>query len=177
MATPYETQAVYNLQRYLRGVSRFDADIPAVDEDGVYGEQTRRALEAFQGKYGLPVTGEADPETWAMLFEAYLAGIEAKTRPLPIHVFPRHPPDYSVGRGDENLLVGVIQFLLRDIAVAYGYDPELLPLDGVYGEATEAAVQRFQTIHRLPIDGRVDRVTWNRMAQVREGQTGRWHQA
>lgn len=31
--------------------------------DGVIGSQTRSALEAFQKKYGLPVTGKADVET------------------------------------------------------------------------------------------------------------------
>ena len=36
MPTPYETQAIFNLQRYLRQLSRFDPDIPSVDEDGIY---------------------------------------------------------------------------------------------------------------------------------------------
>ena len=36
MPTPYETQAIYNLQRYLRQLSRFDSDIPSVDEDGIF---------------------------------------------------------------------------------------------------------------------------------------------
>ena len=54
--TPYETQAIYNLQRYLRQLSRFDPDIPAVDEDGIFGEETRTSLEAFQKK-GKPFPG------------------------------------------------------------------------------------------------------------------------
>ncbi len=169
--TPYETQAIFNLQRYLRQLSRFDPDIPAVDEDGVFGDATRASLEAFQAKYGLPVTGVADPETWAMLFDEYLAEVERQTRPSPVHLFPRHPADYSVGPGDEGILVGVIQLLLRDIILLYGRDADLLPLDGIYGPTTEEAVKDFQRVHRLPDDGRVDRITWNRLAAVREGQT------
>ena len=167
MPTPYETQAIYNLQRYLRQLSRFDSDIPSVDEDGIFGEETRASLAAFQQKYGLPVTGTADPDTWARLFNEYLATVEARTRPDPVYLFPRFPADYSVGRGDENLLVGVIQYLLREITTLYGRDSSALPLNGVFDEITEQAVKDFQTVNRLPPDGRVDRVTWNRLAQSR----------
>ena len=163
--TPYETQAIYNLQRYLRQLSRFDPDIPSVDEDGIFGEETRRSLSAFQRKYGLPITGTADPETWALLFNEYLASVEAYTRPAPVYLFPRFPTDYSVGRGDENLLVGMIQYLLREITTLYGRDNAELPLDGLFGEVTEQAVRDFQTVNRLPPDGRVDRSTWNRLAE------------
>jgi peptidoglycan hydrolase-like protein with peptidoglycan-binding domain len=166
MPSPYETQAIFNLQRYLRQLSRFDPDIPSVDEDGIFGEETRRALSAFQRKYGLPITGVADSETWAMLFNEYLASVEAYTRPSPVYLFPRFPADYSVGQGDEGLLVGVIQQLLRDVTLLYGRDETLVPLDGIFGEITEQAVKDFQTVNRLPPDGRVDRVTWNRLANA-----------
>ena len=168
-ATPYETPAIYNLQRYLRQLSRFDPAIPSVDEDGIFGEETRASLAAFQRKYGLPVTGTADGETWAKLFNEYLASVEERTRPLPVYLFPRFPADYSVGAGDENLLVGTIQYLLRDILILYGKDAELLPLNGVFDGLTEQAVKDFQTVQRLPADGRVDRITWNRLAQAAEG--------
>ena len=168
MPTPYETQAISNLQRYLRQLSRFDPDVPSVDEDGIFGEETRRSLTAFQKKYGLPITGVADSETWAMLFNEYLASVEAYTRPDPVYLFPRFPTDYSVGLGDENLLVGVIQQLLRDVTILYGRDESLVPLDGIFGEVTERAVKDFQTVQRLPADGRVDRVTWNRLAGARQ---------
>ena len=169
--TPYETQAIFNLQRYLRQLSRFDADIPSVDEDGIFGEETRASLEAFQRKYGLPITGVADAETWARLFNEYLASVEERTRPDPVFIFPRQPADFLVGRGDENIYVAVIQLLLRDIITLYGEDAERLPIDGIFGEDTERAVRDFQRIHRLPEDGRVDRVTWNRMARAQKPVT------
>lgn len=169
--TPYETQAIYNLQRYLRQLSRFDPDIPSVDEDGIFGDKTRVALASFQGKYGLPVTRAADAETWAKLFQEYLDSIESRTRPDPVYIFPRTPADYSVGRGDRNIYVAVIQLLLRDIITLYGEDAERLPLDGIFGETTEQAVRDFQRIQRLPPDGRVDRITWNRLARAQKPRT------
>jgi peptidoglycan hydrolase-like protein with peptidoglycan-binding domain len=172
--TPYETQAIFNLQRYLRQLSRFDPDIPTVDEDGIFGEETERSLRAFQRKYGLPVTGSADSETWARLFNEYLASVEARTRPDPVFIFPRFPTDFSVGRGDRNIYVAVIQLLLRDIITLYGLDAGLLPIDGEFGELTERAVRDFQRIQRLPQDGRVDRITWNRLARAQAPRTNEY---
>ena len=168
MPTLYETQAIFNLQRYLRQLSRFDPDIPSVNEDGIFGEETRASLSAFQQKYGLPITGTADSETWAMLFNEYLASVEAHTRPDPVYLFPRYPADYSVGLGDENVYVAVIQLLLREAITLYGLDAELLPLNGIFDSLTEQAVRDFQRIQRLPDDGRVDRITWNRLAKAGE---------
>ncbi len=173
-STPYETQAILNLQRYLRQLSRFDPDIPSVDEDGIFGETTRVSLEAFQRKYGLPITGTADANTWARLFNEYLASVEARTRPDPVYVFPRYPADYSVGVGDENLLVAIIQFLLRDIILLYGRSVDSLPINGIFDDTTDRAVRDFQRIHRLPQNGRVDRITWNHLVQTQEPQTNQY---
>lgn len=167
-SSPYETQAILNLQRYLRQLSRFDPDIPMVDEDGIFGEATRMAVEAFQRKYKLPITGTVDAETWNRLFNEYLLDVEQRTRPDPIYIFPRNPADYSVGPGDEGILVELIQLLIRDIITLYGRDVNLLPIDGVYGPRTEEAVKDFQRVNQLPDSGRVDRVTWNRLARIRE---------
>ena len=58
---------VYELQTYLRYISRFVKSIPLVNPDGIYGPKTKEAVIEFQKAFGLPVTGEADFETWTRI--------------------------------------------------------------------------------------------------------------
>ena len=41
-----------------------------VDDDGIFGPITRGAVERFQARYGLPVTGKVDARTWTALFQS-----------------------------------------------------------------------------------------------------------
>ena len=47
---------------------------------------------------------------------------------------------------------------LQDALKALGHDPG--PIDGVFGEGTEAAVKAFQQEKGLTVDGIVGKVTW-----------------
>src|SRR4051794_14927660 len=44
--------------------------IVGVDTDGIYGPITRGAVQRFQSKAGLPVTGAVDAKTWTALFKS-----------------------------------------------------------------------------------------------------------
>ena len=72
---PTETEAVSNLQRYLRQLSYFDDAIPAPPIDGIFGALTRQSLIAFQEQNGLPATGTANETTWNLLYEKYVLSI------------------------------------------------------------------------------------------------------
>lgn len=53
-----------------------------------------------------------------------------------------------------------IQELLRALQIAAG-ETVTVPIDGIYGTATAAAVRAFQAQNGLPITGDVDRATYN----------------
>src|SRR4051794_10683313 len=40
-----------------------------VDDDGIFGPITQGAVQDFQKRYGLPVTGRVDAKTWQALFK------------------------------------------------------------------------------------------------------------
>ena len=66
-----------------------------VDDDGIFGPITRGAVERFQSKYGLKVTGEIDARTWTALFKSNVSfvgegGRTVKTGLQPGHEGPAH---------------------------------------------------------------------------------------
>ena len=66
-----------------------------------------------------------------------------------------------------------LQYMLNRLAQEYDF-LRSLSIDGIFGETTEQAVRDFQRIQRLPEDGRVDRVTWNRLARAQKPRTNEY---
>ena len=66
-----ENDGVKVLQYMLTVLSEFYPAIPATAQDGIFGESTRRSVEAFQREKGLPATGVVDQATWDALYRTY----------------------------------------------------------------------------------------------------------
>ena len=66
-----EEEAIAEVQRYLRAVSYKHEEVPHVGIDGIYGEETARAVLAFQELFDLPATGRTDSETFALLYRGF----------------------------------------------------------------------------------------------------------
>lgn len=64
---------VRQVQEQLTRISKAYPAIPSISPDGVYGAATRRAVEAFQSVFGLPVTGVIDYNTWYEISNIYVA--------------------------------------------------------------------------------------------------------
>ena len=65
-------QKVEQLQEQLNSISNNYPLIPKIRVDGIYGEETQRAVEIFQDIFGLPETGEVDYRTWYKVQEIYV---------------------------------------------------------------------------------------------------------
>jgi Meckel syndrome type 1 protein len=63
-----------------------------VDDDGIFGPITRGAIERFQAKYGLPVTGEVDARTWAALFKSNVSFVGGGGRTVLTAYHPSSAP-------------------------------------------------------------------------------------
>ena len=55
------------IQKLLNRIAESVTSIPSVNEDGIFGEETEKAVKAFQSYYGLDVDGIVGPETWNRL--------------------------------------------------------------------------------------------------------------
>ena len=66
-------------QFILSVLSEFYYSIPFVDVDGIFGENTKNAVEAFQKTFGLPVTGIITDEVWNAMYDAFIGADETIT--------------------------------------------------------------------------------------------------
>ena len=160
-----QTQAIRNLQRYLRTLSYFEKELPEVPIDGVYGTATEEAVRIFQRLEDLPQTGRVDRPTWDRLYTRYREEQSRRDAPARISHFPRLPENYSVELGEQQFLVQVIQHALQELSVLYQWE-EPISLSGIYDEPTARAVRQFQAANALPATGGVDRATWNAIADA-----------
>lgn len=151
--------AVRELQYLLSFVGNFVQTVPVVALDGIFGPETRQALEAFQRTYGLPVTGITDTVTWNRLYNAYRAQYDS----LPENYFAGVTVPYPgtpLRYGDRGENVTRLQEYLAYIARTYTEIP-LVEADGVFGNRTADAVRAYQTLFGIDPSGVVGAATWN----------------
>ncbi|WP_328701007.1 peptidoglycan-binding domain-containing protein [Aquibacillus kalidii] len=131
-----EGQFVREVQRDL---IRAGFSLPIYGADGIYGQETQRAVMRFQKRYGLTVDGLVGPQTLDKLKE-----VLNTSQPLTEFTLPNG----ILRRGDEGAGVRQIQRALKRV----GFDP--VYIDGIYGPRTEEAVRDFQsTFSALANDG------------------------
>ena len=146
---------ISDMQRRLQAAGYLKGDV-----DGVYGQDTVRAVKAFQKNHGFPISGAIDEMTYSALEE--IGGNE--------NVSPtRAPVSHSSNNyviGDMGTAVEAIQRKLKRLDYLDG------GADGVYGGQTAMAVRAFQKEERLPVTGEVDHQTLVTLNAAYEDSTG-----
>lgn len=153
-------QPVRSLQTMLRVIAQEDNQQPSVIPDGIYGNQTIRAVTAFQRKNGLPVTGVTDQATWDAIAKVYEPALTRVGPAEPLQIILH--PGQIIRAGDEQPNIYIIQAILQVLSDRY---TSITPPNhsGVLDEATVYSVQTFQEIAGLPQTGEVDKVTWKHL--------------
>ncbi len=154
---------VERLQFILVEIVDILPNMPIINIDGVYGEETKKAVEKFQLLNSLPVTGNVDMITWQSLNNIHRK-VNKKRQEDSL--------DQSVNvikEGSNNNFVVDLQKYLNKIALRY---PSIgaLNVDGKFGPKTKAAVIEFQRLFGLTQDGVVGTSTWEAIYNVSEGQ-------
>lgn len=160
-AESFIAQPVRSLQTMLRFIAQEDPRQPSVIPDGIYGNQTIRAVTAFQRNYGLPATGVTDQATWEAIVSVY--------EPVAVRIGPATPleiilePGEILRRGDQVPNIYVLQAVLQVLSDAYS---SITPPShsGILDDATVISIQTFQELSGLPQTGEADKVTWKQLA-------------
>jgi len=151
-------------QYYLKFISTYNQAIPEVNIDGVFGNATRQAVEAFQREYNLEVTGVIDRTTWDRLTGVYLGIIGDNPPQYLVQEYVPYP-GITLREGDSNEAVRLIQERLSFLSGIYSGIPDV-EADGYFGAETERAVLGFQSEFGLPQKGIVGPATWDRIESV-----------
>jgi len=154
---------VVKLQFVLAYLSQFYPDLPLVVQSGVFRENTREAVMAFQRRYGLTVDGVVGPVTWRRLWDAYFASLGSAPPEHPTG--PQLPvgPPYSgtaLRQGSQGPDVAIMQEYLNVIGTIFPSIGRPLKADGIFGPLTHAAVVAFQRQFGLSPDGVIGPITW-----------------
>ncbi len=152
-----------------------DLDFYSGTVDGITGPNTRKAIQAYQQKVGLPASGEIDAVLLDQLgAKQTTAGIpHPAPRPVDMAAAPAAAPTAlpttapvaipvsapaSAQAPDARIIK--IQAGLK----AFGNDD--MQLDGVVGARTKAAIKEFQSLFGLPETGEPDEVVYVKMREI-----------
>lgn len=157
---------VKEVQQTLRRLNFYDGEV-----DGLFGPNTREAIEAYQAKMGMEVTGAVDD---SLLDQLGTGSVTPAVLPSPA---PRERarPAAATGPASRDAVedAGVKQVsLTRDERVAkvqaglreFGNDA--IEIDGVVGARTEAAIREFQSLFGLAVTGQADQAVYAKMKEI-----------
>lgn len=147
------------MQAYLNMMQERGFIVTRNLQDGVYGVRTRQAVTEWQQYAKLAMSGIIDDVTWDSIVN--------KLRELRIVTnIPVASNTFYLTRGNQGLSVFKMQEYLNEIAAK---NPCLrpIPVDGIYGPRTTTAVQQFQYLYDLMIDGNIGKATWDAIVNTR----------
>jgi peptidoglycan hydrolase-like protein with peptidoglycan-binding domain len=133
-------QLVTAIQRELaaRGYARGPVD-------GKLGDETRRAIAAFEKEHGLPITGAPSDD----LLRRILLGEAVTPAASTGSVMSGAPRAKPVLPASDDATVKQVQQILADLGYAPG------PVDGTMGDETQRAVSAFQRDRKIAQNGRI----------------------
>lgn len=143
---------VKSVQKTLKDLNFYDGEV-----DGLYGPNTRLAIEAYQSKMGMQATGTVDD---ALLDHLGTGSVTKAAVPSPAprdDAAPQPAKTVSLTRDER---VARVQAGLKE----FGNDG--MEVDGLMGVKTEAAIREFQSLFGLPVTGQADEQVHAKMREI-----------
>ncbi len=151
--------SVYKFQSYLNTMQKENFITTVNTLDGIYGKNTKTAVEEWQKYAKLNIDGILGYKTWNSLIN--------KIKELGITTnIPIANKSFYLSQGQVGLPVYKMQEYINEIAEK---NPCLrpIPIDGIYEDKTIIAVKQFQYLYDLNIDGMIGSMTWDSIINER----------
>lgn len=162
---------VRDVQVRLNRISRNYPSIPKIPRaDGIFGSETDAAVKAFQRIFSLTQDGVVGRDTWyaiARVYNAVKRISDLRSEGIPAEdvedVFAS-----ELKRGDMGIAVRELQYLLSFISLFNDRVREV-DIDGVYGAATQNALESFQQAYSFDRTSSVTPKVWDELLSVYRG--------
>lgn len=140
--------------------------------DGSFGNATLKALKKFQKAYGLEVDGYYGSKSKAKLTKVYnekKAGTNDASKKGYTGTFPVLPSRgyFILGDGYKTLKNYTTQIKRLQMFLNWAINAGL-KVDGDYGQATKAAVTKFQKTYGLTVDGSFGKNSLNKAKAIKK---------
>ena len=149
-------------------LNRISQNYPAIPKlaavDGIFGSRTEESVRRFQQIFWLSPDGIVGPATWYALVRTYTAVTqlsELRSQGQRFYAINWNPT-VVLQEGSTGEQVRYLQYMLSVLSQYIQTIPPLA-IDGIYGSATRDAVYAAQRRFGLPLTGRVDDVTWQKI--------------
>lgn len=154
---------VAGLQHMLGQLALAEPGLVFLTTDGMFGERTLEAVMVFQRRFGLPVTGIVDRDTWQAIRSRWRLAGDRETRST--RLFPSEGTSVRQGQDREYLILPqtMFQILSRYLEGIIPHAP-----DGVHSPASADNVRWLQQAAGLPRTGTLDRATWDVLSRLYE---------
>lgn len=153
-------EKVFILQYFLSVLAEFYNNIPFISITGVFGNETKNAVIAFQKSQNLPQTGIVNDVTWNEIYRDFRGIVTTVIEPGGARktFIPFAGTTLQVGSSGEE--VTTLQQYLNNISSVYeNISP--VAVTGEFNQATMNSVMQYQKEFGLKVTGTVDRATWN----------------
>ena len=155
-------QPIRSLQTMLRVIAEDDRTLPTVVPDGIYGQDTMTSISAFQRRYGIPVTGVTDQQTWDAIVRIYEDALIRVNKAQPIEIIL--DPGQVFRMGDSSPYLYLLQSMLLYLSQSHP-DISEPSHNGVLDTPTSQALAGFQVLAGLEPTGEMDKKTWKYLVQ------------
>lgn len=149
---------------FLDALAFLNPDIPRLQTNSIYSENTVTMVKAFQKKYGLPVTGDFTYSDWKVLKEEYEKILSYIPDEYKDYVNELYPNNFLIKgmNGDD---VKRYQQLLLKIC---RFDKSIpgVRVNGTFDDLTDRSVRKLQNDYGFEINGIVGPLLWRKTVEL-----------
>ena len=149
---------------FLDAIAFLDPDIPRLQTNSIYNNNSVSMVKAFQEKYGLPVTGIFTYSDWKTLRNVYQKVLKTISLENQTYINELYP-DYFLKKG----IMGddVLRFQRFLLAICqYDHSIPGVRVNGVFDDLTDQSVRKIQKDYGFDVNGIVGPLLWRKVVEL-----------